>query len=168
MASKTLASLVVKIGADVTGVTAGLNRTKKEVSKLEGVMGRAGTAVLKYGGTMAALAGGAALGAVIRSSIESQKVTAQLAAVIKSTGGAAGRTIGDLEAYADAIQKTTVYGDEATHSVQAMLLTFTSIKGGVFDQATETILNMATAMAGGGVATEGDLKSASIDRKSVV
>jgi hypothetical protein len=40
----------------------------------------------------------------------------------------------------------TKYGDEATLEMQSLLLTFTQIQGPVFGQATEAIMNVATAM----------------------
>lgn len=86
---------------------------------------------------------------------EAQQVQAQLNAVLKSTHGAAGLYIEDLNDQAAALQKLTTYGDEAINSAQSLLLTFTNIKGPVFQQATQTILDMSTALGQ-------DLKSSSI------
>lgn len=111
---------------------------------------------------LAPIIGLAAIGrSIVTNSVQSQRQMGQLGAVIRSTGGAAGKTVGQLDAMAKALQNTTTFGDEATKGVQGLLLTFTQIKGGVFDQATEAVLDMATALAaaGGG---EVDLKSASI------
>lgn len=86
---------------------------------------------------------------------ESANVQAQLTAALTSTHGAAGLYIEDLNDQAQALQKMTTYSDEAIGSAQALLLTFTNIKGSVFQEATGTILDMSTALGE-------DLKSASI------
>ena len=80
------------------------------------------------------------------STIEAEGVQAQLAAALVSTGGAAQRNIGQLNAVAASLQKTTVFGDEATNAMQGLLLTFANIKGDVFDQATVAVQNVATAL----------------------
>ena len=63
------------------------------------------TASLKksLGGLAIGYAVGASIRAVINATIESQKAQAQLAAVIKSTGGAAGLTAIELNKMADAL-----------------------------------------------------------------
>jgi transglycosylase-like protein with SLT domain len=83
---------------------------------------------------------------------ESQKVSAQTAAVIKSTGGAAGVTAGQIGDLATAISNKVGIDDEAIQSGENMLLTFTNIrnetgKGNkVFDQATQVVTDMSVAM----------------------
>jgi hypothetical protein len=89
----------------------------------------------------------------------SARVTAQLQAAITSTGGAAGRSLSELQEQADKLAKTTLFDDDATKEAQASLLTYTNIKGKVFDETIPIIQDMATAMAGDGPA---DLKGASI------
>lgn len=86
---------------------------------------------------------------------ESAKAQAQLNAVLKSTGNAAGTSIEALNAQAAALQKTTTYSDEAVNSVQSLLLTFTGIKEEVLNETTPVILDMATALGS-------DTKSAAI------
>lgn len=109
-----------------------------------------------------AVAGTAAFAAVsgeiytaINAAGESAKVQAQLNAVLESTHGAAGLYIEDLNDQAKALEGMTTYSDEAVNSAQAMLLTFTNVKGGVFQQSIGTILDMSTALGQ-------DLKSSAI------
>lgn len=84
-----------------------------------------------------------------------ERSQAMLAAAIKSTGGVAGQSVTSLNAHASALQKISTYGDETTNRMQALLLTFTNIRGGVFERATTSVLDLATAMGQ-------DLKSAAI------
>jgi phage-related protein len=101
-------------------------------------------------GAAAAGAGIVALGGFLASSVreamESQKVTAQLEAALKSTGEAAGLSKQQLLDMASGLQSMTTFGDEAIIGAQNLLLTFTQIKGPQFQGATEAVLNMATAM----------------------
>lgn len=91
----------------------------------------------------------------VKAYTDSQNVQAQLNAVLKSTHSIAGLTIQDLNDQSKALQKLTKYDDEAIGSAQALLLTFTDLKGPVVKQATETVLDMSTALGQ-------DLKSSSI------
>jgi hypothetical protein len=82
---------------------------------------------------------------------ESQKVNAQTAAVIKSTGGAAHVTSGQIGDLAGSISKKVGIDDEAIQSGENMLLTFTNIRNEVgkgndiFNQATKTLTDMSVA-----------------------
>jgi hypothetical protein len=93
--------------------------------------------------------------AALQNIIEAQNVTAQLESAIRSTGGAAGRTVKQLGDYAIALQRTSTYSDDAIGSAQGLLLTFTKIRGTEFDAATKATLDLATAMGG-------DLKGAAL------
>jgi hypothetical protein len=106
-------------------------------------------------GLGAVIAAGAGLNKFISATVESDASQAQLAAAILSTGGAANRTIDQLNQNAAALQGVTKFGDEATNAMQGVLLTFTQIQGGVFDHATVATMDLATAMGT-------DLKSAAL------
>lgn len=86
----------------------------------------------------------------------------QLNAVIASTGGAAGLTAQEVINMATSLQQVTTYGDDTIIAGQNMLLTFTTISKDVFPQATETLLDMATAMNSGATASAEQLTSQAI------
>lgn len=92
---------------------------------------------------------------IIRETTAAQDAMAQLEARIQSTGGVAGKTVEELDRMAMALQRTTIYGDEATKGAQALLLSFKQIRGDTFDQATIAVLDLATAMGS-------DLRSAAL------
>jgi hypothetical protein len=94
----------------------------------------------------AALAAGKFLNKFVDATVTAEAAQAQLGAAITSTGGAAGKSVADLNAHAAALQKVTNFGDEAINSMQGLLLTFTQIKGDQFDAATKATLDLATAM----------------------
>lgn len=86
---------------------------------------------------------------------DSERSVAQLDAVLDSTKGVAGVTRKSILEMASALQKTTTYSDEAVLGAENLLLTFTNIGKNVFPQATQTVLDMSTALGQ-------DLKSSSI------
>lgn len=96
---------------------------------------------------------------VIRDSVgafsQSQNVTAQLNAVIESTGGKAGMTADAILSLSSALEQKSKFEDEAITSAQNLLLTFTSIGKDVFPNATQTVLDMSQALGQ-------DLKSSAI------
>lgn len=99
----------------------------------------------------AAVAGGAAIAVAglkkwIANGIESEKVQAQLAARIKSTGAAAGLAVPQLNKMAAALQAATTFDDESIGRAQATLLIFTRVGAENFKRATEAVLDMSTAL----------------------
>lgn len=133
-------------------ITVDANQAKRELSGLESAFGKLKGAAAALGATLSA---GLLFKKFIDETSAAQHATAQLEARIKSTGGAAGQSMGALTAYASEMQRLTTFSDEAVMSAQAMLLTFTRIKGDVFPQATKAVADLATAMGG-------DMKGAAI------
>ena len=127
---------------DLKGLTSQGARAEQQAEKIGSAWGkRLGVAVLA--GTAVAAAG---VARIVQNTLEAEKVQAQLAARIKSTGGAAGLAVADLNRMADALQAATTFDDEAIGGAQALLLTFTKIGKDVFPSATEAVLNLSTAM----------------------
>lgn len=73
------------------------------------------------------------------------KADAQLQAAIKSTGGAAGRSLEELQTQAEDLAKITLFGDDTTKGAQALLLTFKNVKTEIFDQAIPLAQDLSTA-----------------------
>jgi len=129
-------------------------RAAPQVEKFNKATGAAHAAALKATKAVIGMAAGyaafaassASLGKFISATVESDKAQAQLAAAITSTGGAAGKAVGDLNNHAAALQGITNYGDEVTNAMQGVLLTFTAVKGDTFNAATTAVLDLATAM----------------------
>jgi hypothetical protein len=92
---------------------------------------------------------------LIDSGMEAEQTTAQLQAVLKSTGQQAGITEKSANGLAKGLSSVTTYSNDNVKSVESLLLTFTKIGKNIFPQATEATLNMATAF-------KEDAKSAAI------
>lgn len=133
------------------------DEASKAVDEIKGKFGGLGDTLGKVG-TIASgfLAANVVSGAVstvtgfIGDSIaavkESIAVNAQLDAVLKSTGGAAGLNAEEIRNMASALEKSSKFEDEAILNGQNLLLTFTNIGKDVFPAATQTMLDMAQAM----------------------
>jgi hypothetical protein len=92
---------------------------------------------------------------IVDESVAAQGAAAQLAAVIKSTGGVAGVSANEIDKLSASLSKTSVFGDDAVKSAASLLLTFTNIRGEVFRNTLPAITDLATAMGS-------DLNSAAI------
>ncbi|RQO65069.1 hypothetical protein DBR40_24665 [Pedobacter sp. KBW01] len=85
---------------------------------------------------------------------ESEQGQAQLQAVIKSTGGVAGQTKTHLDEMAQSIMNLTGVDDDVITKSESLLLTFTNIRGEIFDQTLPAIVDMTAALNNGNVSME--------------
>ena len=69
-----------------------------------------------------------------------------MTSAVERNGGAAGKTAQELAETASALQRVTTFSDEAIQEMQALLLSFQSIKGDNFDRATQSVLDLATRL----------------------
>lgn len=142
-----LKELVVRILGDNSDLS-------KKMDDATGKLKKFGDSATKAGGVLTAGITLPIVGigvAAIKTALDSQQGLSQTEAVIKSTGGAAGVTTQHVLDLASAQLKLTGIDDDAVQAGENMLLTFRHIgaKGGIFDTATKTALDMATAMNGG-------------------
>jgi hypothetical protein len=89
---------------------------------------------------------GAGVKFMVDQAAEAETIMAQTEAVIRSTGGAAGLTAQEIGDMAEAMSRNTTFADDEIQKAQNLLLTFTGIGRDVFPQATQALLDMATAM----------------------
>jgi hypothetical protein len=71
---------------------------------------------------------------------------ARINAIIRATGGVAGRTAEQLEAQAQALARATLESVDGVMNAQQVLLTFRNVQGEVFDRAIEGAADLAAAM----------------------
>jgi hypothetical protein len=161
MASRTT-SLTFDLFAKDKTASATFDRFGRNVSQTDRKVSTLGSTFSKFGKMAAAgiavgvTAAGVALTAFGESAIdqarEAQKATAQTAAVIKSTGGAAHVTAGQVSELANALSMKAGIDDETIQSGENVLLTFRNIRdevgkgNDIFKQATAATLDMSVAM----------------------
>ena len=138
----------IRFGTTYDGT--GLNIAKKELATLRSSVGALRSNFLVLG---AALAGAfAGISRSLNDAAESQKVFAQTEAVLRSTGTTANGTAKQIAEMASSLQQSTAFNDEAILSGANLLLTFKNIQNqagegnDIFDQTTQTMLDVARAM----------------------
>jgi hypothetical protein len=137
-----VAEYVLLLKDEMSKVAAGaFDSVEKQGESLSNRFNMVGVAATAMGG---AIVGGLTM--AVASAAESEQAMAQLDAVLKSTGGAAGMTRDELTNLAESLQKVTTYDDEAIIGAESLMLTFTKIGKEVFPQAIATVLDMSTAL----------------------
>lgn len=135
--------LIARTAGLVSGMTAGERQVDKSTKKIKNSFDKLKSQLTTFA---AGLGVAAAIRAIVANTIESENAVRQLEARIKSTGAAAGLSSDQLQSFATELQKITTFGDDAILAMQGVLLTFTSIKGDVFKDATRAILDLSIAM----------------------
>lgn len=136
--------LQVVIKGDASDFKKAMGDVEQKSGGLKNALDNATTGSVALLGGLVAV--GVGLAATVHSFSESENVAAQLDAVLRSTGGAAGVTRDSAIELSKALQKQTTYSDEAVLSAENLLLTFTAIGKDIMPQATETVLDMSTAL----------------------
>lgn len=90
-----------------------------------------------------------------------ERLGAATSNAIKATGGAAGRSKGQVDAMAQQLERMTGAEAESITEGQNMLLTFKNIKGDQFDAATKAALDMGVAM------NKGSLQGLDLSKTSI-
>jgi phage-related protein len=150
----SLGEAVLDLTADASKMDAGLGEGKDKVSgALEGLKGTFGAATGTMMGMLSSQAlqqigqGALAFGKdIMNEAMLGEQGMAQLEAVIKSTGGAAGITAEKANELATSLSSMTMFEDDAIIAAESMLLTFTNIKDDVFPGALTTVLDMSQAL----------------------
>jgi hypothetical protein len=149
-----------KAAADLGKVTTGLKSLAEGAGKAEAIISTGlnpslsglaslsaagGPVTLALAAAVAVLAAGVfALGVSIKEAAQAELVQAQTAAVIRSTGEAAGFSAEQISDMAMELSNLSGVSDETIQSAENLLLTFTEIKGKVFPQAAQAALDLST------------------------
>lgn len=160
----TVADLRAKVSLDgADKAKSDMQGVKKEVGGLaDGFKNGLGVVTGFFTGFAGFTIATEALGAVkdqlfdlIKVGMDDQKIQAQTAAVLKSTGGAAGLSARQISEYADQLAQMSGISNDSIQSSENLLLTFRAVGKDTFPTATKAILDMSVAM-------HEDLQSATI------
>lgn len=162
MASQAALEIVLSLrdtaSKPLSGVAANITDMGKRAEHthglLSGLLQGAGFAAFNAG--ISAVAGGfrvlsGFIGDGIADAREANTIFAQSEAVIKSTGGAAGvsaQQVADFATSLSAASGKSLFGDAQIAESENLLLTFTSIKGKILEEATAMSVDMAQALGG--------------------
>lgn len=142
-----IGDLVANLTMNTTGFSRGATSATSTLRGLSGtVSAGVGSIVSSLGPLGAAFAGAFALRGALDTARVQIQAEQKLAAVLKSTGNAAGLTAKEIGAYASSLQSATNFGDEVTLGAAAVLATFKEIKGDTFKQALASAQDLSTVM----------------------
>lgn len=156
-------TLQIRVRVRDDGTIELLDRAERKVERLGHAGGKAAgtltSAFAKAAGAIGAAFAAWRVADFVRDSVElanvQEEAFAKVEAVVRATGGAAGFAAEEMARMASALQEVTTYGDEAILGAQSVLATFKEVKGDVFRDATQAILDLSTVM-------NQDLKSSAV------
>lgn len=128
-----------KVSGSIEGISGAAKKTSSALDTAFGVL--AATQFQRFGD-----AAGQLLGRMVSEATEAQATMVQLEQVIKSTGGAAGLSAGDVEKLAQKFADLTVYEDDAIIAGQTLLLQFDNVNKTNLDQVTGVMVDLSTRM----------------------
>lgn len=139
-----LGRLNVMLGLDSAEFTSGLNKAEYQAKKsLDQIAATARRAELAFASLFGAVSVSAVFGRFINETIAAEQEQAQLAAVLKSTGQAAGYSRDQLNDMAAAMSATSTLSVGEINQAQTSLLAFTGIVGDQFKQALQSAIDMS-------------------------
>lgn len=133
--------LIAKIGGFTGPMDQAARHSQRRAKEIEKSMANAADAIKSVVG---ALAVGVSFTQIIRATADFQNEQAQLAAVLKSTGEAAGFSQGKLNEMAEALSRTSIISAGEINQAQTTLLAFTGIVGEEFPRALQAAVDMAS------------------------
>lgn len=160
MSNSRTAEYIIKLIGQDAGLRAqvqqsitGLQQVSDKSNQAGKSMGLLNTTLKSVAASAAAAFSVAAIGqfamAAINAYEESARAQAKVAQAIKTTGGVAGQSLGELTKIAAEFQHSTLFEDDAIlDGVTAQLLTFTNIAGDNFKRAQVAALDLATVLGG--------------------
>ena len=157
-----LGSLVVKLALEYAQFSQGLQSSEQEVKQhakrvqdayanmAAGVSARMdslkGSILAAIGGAISVVGITSAIAKIKQETIDAEKEQTQLAAAIKSTGGAAGWSIERLNAMADSMEKTSTFSAGQINQAQTRMLSYAGVVGEQFPRAMQAVIDMSERM----------------------
>ncbi len=138
---------VASTGSTFSATASGMRQQAAMTSKSIGGLGASINGMMRGMILISGITLGAQfIGDSIKGFDEAQKAQAQLKASLESTRNVAGKTFQELTDTASKLQSITLFDDDDIVSAQSVLLTFTNIRGEMFDNAIPAIMDMSTKM----------------------
>ena len=178
MASRSLGTLTLDLIAKIGGFEQGMDRAartadrkgreissaaSKRANETEEARANVGTAI---GAVFSSIAVGAVFQKFIAETKQAEQEQAQLQAVLKSTGNAAGYSQERLNQMADAMQQSLGVAAGDVNSAQAVLLAFTNIVGDKLPAALQAAADHA-ARTGSTIQASAEIMGRALDVPSV-
>jgi len=139
--------LLAKTGSFQTDMGKAARDADKAMKQIEARVNRMASSVMgSFGGLAVGLSAGAVFATFIRNTIDAQKEQAQLEAVLRSTGEAAGFNSLQLNKMADMLAKATTHSAGEITNAQTRLLSYSSIVGEQFPRALQMAIDQSVRL----------------------
>ncbi|MPS35002.1 MAG: hypothetical protein E2593_06870 [Stenotrophomonas sp.] len=139
--------LLAKTGSFQSDMGKAAREADKAMKQIEARVSRMASSVMgSFGGLAVGLSAGAVFATFIRNTIDAQKEQAQLEAVLRSTGEAAGFNSMQLNRMADILAKTTTHSAGEITNAQTRLLSYSSIVGEQFPRALQMAIDQSVRL----------------------
>lgn len=150
--------LLLRVRADLQQALSGLDGVRKRLDSVGSEAERTGQRTVRavdgingkleaVKHVLAGIAIAEGFRAVIAAVTESEDAVTQLDARLKATRGTVGLSRDALIELSAALQQVTTFGDEAVLGVENLLLSFRNIRGDVFKQTTEAVLDLSVGLS---------------------
>lgn len=158
MAVRSLGSLTLDLVAKIGGFSRGMNEAERAADKSARDIARKQKAAAKQvekawsdtkkwiTGALAGLSVAGLMTSFIRETVAAQNEQAQLAAVLKSTGEAAGYSAQQLNKMSAELSGKSIFSEGEITNAQTRLLSYTGIVGEQFPEAMQSVIDMASRM----------------------
>lgn len=150
MADQSVGGMVMKLSADGSSFTRGLEKAKSDAKAFENSMRSMQANLSRLSNMAMGALGVSSVSQVLSDSLaayrESQAAERKLQAVLTATGNAAGWSAEQLKAYAEQLENVTNFEDDATVSAMGTMATFTNVQGKVFKDAIAISQDLASVM----------------------
>lgn len=144
MASKNLGTLTLDLVARIGGFTGPMDQaTRQSQKRMKEIQNSARNTATAIKAIFGALAVGATFAKVITETQRAEQEQAQLAAVLRSTGEAAGYSRDQLNAMADSLEGRSIFSAGDINQAQTTLLAFTNIVGEEYERAMQSVIDMS-------------------------
>jgi hypothetical protein len=148
-----IASLIVKIGADIADLKTNLEKVNESLDKVGVSFTKLVTAQITADAATGVLKSsfGAMVGAIdssIRAAAEAEKAHTQLVTALKAQGNATPDVVKAYTDYASALQRTTIFQDDAIESAAVLLTTIGNVMPRDMQKALQATTDLASVMGG--------------------
>src|SRR5690606_31338263 len=146
MASRSLGTLTIDLVAKTGMFEQGMDRAARSADKrMRDMQRKAKMFGIAIGASLGGIVAGGAT-ALIRNTMQAEQAIAQLDAILKSTGEAAGYTRDQLISMAAEFQKSSTFGSNEIIEAQTRLLSYRGILGENIPRAMQSVMDQATRL----------------------
>lgn len=146
MASRSLGTLTIDLVAKTGMFEQGMDRAARNADKrMRDIQRKAKMFGIAVGASLGAVVVGG-ITAVVRNTMQAEQALAQLDAILKSTGEAAGYTREQLVSMASQLQSRSTFGSNEIIEAQTRLLSYSGILGENIPRAMQSVMDQATRL----------------------